>query len=136
MICTAYRKLFGTWNEEEKRDKLGTINVWQRKQVYTEFWWCKLRERDNLENLDVDGRGILICILKFEWIGLLWRSASTCYHGDEIWGRFWLAEELAGSQGLWPSVSYSVRSKQEILAFRLFSLGNTFNLFIAVSVTT
>jgi len=28
------------------------------------FLWGKLRERDHLEDLGVDGRSILICILK------------------------------------------------------------------------
>jgi hypothetical protein len=42
------------------------------------------------------------------WTGLLWRSVSCCFHGDEIWQRVWLAEELIASQRLWPSVCYSL----------------------------
>jgi hypothetical protein len=30
-----------------------------RGEVYTGFWWGNLRERDHLEDLDVDGRIIL-----------------------------------------------------------------------------
>jgi len=29
------------------------------REVYTAFWWGKLRERDHLEGSDVDGRIIL-----------------------------------------------------------------------------
>jgi hypothetical protein len=30
-----------------------------KEEVYTAFWWGKLRERDHLEGSDVDGRIIL-----------------------------------------------------------------------------
>jgi hypothetical protein len=30
------------------------------------FWWGKLRKRKHLQDLGVDERSILICILKFE----------------------------------------------------------------------
>jgi len=42
-------------------------------EVYTGFWWGKLRERDNLEDPGVDGRIILRLIFKKwdveEWTG-------------------------------------------------------------------
>jgi hypothetical protein len=33
-------------------------------EVYTGFWWRDPRERDHLEDLDVDGRIILKCMFK------------------------------------------------------------------------
>jgi len=37
-------------------------------EVDTGFWWEDLRERDHLEDLDVDGRMILKCTFK-KWDG-------------------------------------------------------------------
>ena len=52
--------------------------------MHTEFWWRNLRIRDNLEDRDVDGRIIVVCILEkwdggMNWIGLVqdrdrWRA--------------------------------------------------------------
>jgi hypothetical protein len=36
--------------------------------VYTEFWWGNLRERDHMDDPDVEGRIILRCIFK-KWVG-------------------------------------------------------------------
>ena len=33
--------------------------MWERGEVYTGFWWGNLRERNYLEDPDVDGRIIL-----------------------------------------------------------------------------
>jgi len=33
--------------------------MWESGEVHTGFWWGKLRERDHLEYLGVDGRIIL-----------------------------------------------------------------------------
>jgi hypothetical protein len=33
--------------------------VWGRRAVHTEFWWGNLRERDNLEDLNLIG-GIIL----------------------------------------------------------------------------
>jgi len=50
-------------------------------KVHTGFGWGNLRERDNLENLDVDGRIILKCIFKKwgvrAWTGLIWFRIRT-----------------------------------------------------------
>jgi len=35
-----------------------------RGEVYTGFWWGNLRERDNLEDLGIDGRIILRWIFR------------------------------------------------------------------------
>jgi hypothetical protein len=40
--------------------------VWGRGEVYTGFWWGKLRERDHLEDAGVDDRKILRWIFR-EW---------------------------------------------------------------------
>jgi hypothetical protein len=37
-------------------------DIWGRGEVLTEFWWGNLWERDNLEDLDIDGR------ILFKWI--------------------------------------------------------------------
>ena len=36
-------------------------HVWGGIEVYTGFWWGNMRERDNLEDPDVDWRIILRC---------------------------------------------------------------------------
>jgi hypothetical protein len=39
-----------------------------RGEVYPGFWWGNLRERDHLEDPDIDGRIILISIfMKWVW---------------------------------------------------------------------
>jgi hypothetical protein len=37
-------------------------HVWEIRAVHTGFWWGDMRERDNLEDLGIDGRII------FKWI--------------------------------------------------------------------
>jgi len=34
-------------------------HVWETGEVYTGFWWGELRERDNLQELGVDGTIII-----------------------------------------------------------------------------
>jgi hypothetical protein len=46
-------------------------HVWETGEVYTAFWWGDLRERENLEDLGLDGRKILKVILN-EWDGEAW----------------------------------------------------------------
>jgi hypothetical protein len=43
-------------------------HIWGSREVHTGFWQGKLRERDNLENLSVDGRIILKWIFQ-KWDG-------------------------------------------------------------------
>jgi len=43
-------------------------HVWGTGEMHIGFWWEDLRESDNLEDLDVDGRRILKWIFK-EWDG-------------------------------------------------------------------
>jgi len=50
-------------------------------EVYTDFWWGNLRERDHLEDPDVDERIILRWILmKWDvgiWTGTSWLRIGT-----------------------------------------------------------
>jgi hypothetical protein len=52
IICTAQKTLFG-WSNREWNWVGGHV------ELYKEFWWGNLRERDHLEDLGVDGRIIL-----------------------------------------------------------------------------
>jgi hypothetical protein len=49
--------------------------------VYTGFWWGNLRERDHLENPDVDGRIIIRWIFRKLgvelWTGSIWLRIGT-----------------------------------------------------------
>jgi hypothetical protein len=40
-----------------------------RGEVYAEFWWRNLWERDHLKDSDVDGKIILIWIFVKRWVG-------------------------------------------------------------------
>jgi uncharacterized protein (UPF0128 family) len=46
-------------------------HVQERGELYTEFWLGNLRERDNLEDVHVDGEIILKLIFK-KWDGEAW----------------------------------------------------------------
>jgi hypothetical protein len=46
--------------------------VWGRGMVHRGFWWKNLRERNNLEDLGVNGRIILKCIFKKWDAGMDW----------------------------------------------------------------
>ena len=37
----------------------GNVALWGRGEAYTGYWWRNLRERDHLEDPDVDGRKII-----------------------------------------------------------------------------
>jgi hypothetical protein len=42
--------------------------MWERRDVYTRFWWENLRGRDHLEDQGIDGRIILRWIFR-KWEG-------------------------------------------------------------------
>ena len=52
-----------------------------REEAYTGFWWRNLRERDHLEDPDIDGRIILRWISRKKdvgaWIGSSWHRIGT-----------------------------------------------------------
>ena len=50
-------------------------HVWGRGEACTGFWWGNLRERDHLEDPDVDGRIILRWIFR-NWAVGAWNGSS------------------------------------------------------------
>jgi hypothetical protein len=64
--------------------------------VYTGFWWGNLRERDHLEDPEIDGRIILRCSFRkrdvIAWTGSSWVRIGTGECGNEpsgsvkMWG--------------------------------------------------
>jgi hypothetical protein len=46
-----------------------------REEVQKGFWWGNLRERDHLEDPDVDGRIILRWIFR-KWVVRAWNGSS------------------------------------------------------------
>jgi len=36
----------------------------ERREIHSGFWWGNLKERDHLEDLDIDGRIILTLVIK------------------------------------------------------------------------
>ena len=58
-------------------------HVLETGEVHTGFWWDNLRERDHLEDLDVDGR------LIFKWMFRKWNG--------EVWtGFLWIRIRTGG----------------------------------------
>jgi hypothetical protein len=55
--------------------------VWGRGEVRKGIWWVNLGEKDHLEDLGVDGRVMLECILKKSgrnvWTGLIFVRKGT-----------------------------------------------------------
>jgi hypothetical protein len=45
-------------------NEMETSHVWERREVHKRFWWEKLIERNNVEDLDVVRWIILKCIRK------------------------------------------------------------------------
>jgi len=56
MIFTSHHILFGllTSNQGEQ-DEWGMCHVWGRRNMHTGFWLVNLKERDNVEDLGMDG---------------------------------------------------------------------------------
>jgi hypothetical protein len=58
----------------------GTCSTYGGEEVHTGVWWGNLRERDHLEEPDVDGNIILRCIFSSwdgAWTGLIWLRIGT-----------------------------------------------------------
>jgi len=57
------------------------VQVWRTGEAYTGFWWGNLRERDQLEDLDIDGKIILKWVLRKwivgAWTRLIWTMRET-----------------------------------------------------------
>jgi hypothetical protein len=65
MICGP-QQIVGNQN---KKNEIGVArSTYGEKQVHSGFWWGNLRETDNSEDLDVDGKIIFKWILN-EWDG-------------------------------------------------------------------
>ena len=65
--------------------------MWDVTEVCTRFWWGNLRERDHWGDRDVDGRIILIRILR-KWEGVVgtgWSWLRTGTGGGRLWVRWW-----------------------------------------------
>jgi len=66
---------------KKKMGWTGHVTCMGRKEVYTGFWWGKLRERESLENPGVDR----LLLLKWNfrkwdwcvWNGLMWPRIGT-----------------------------------------------------------
>jgi len=59
-----------------------------RREMYTEFWWGKLKGRYRLKNLGITGRIILKCTIKtwegVDWINLAQNSRNgSLFVGDK-----------------------------------------------------
>ena len=61
MIVTSHHFSF---DEIDKDEMGGHVATCERGEVCTMFWWGYLKERGHLQELSVDGRIILRCVLK------------------------------------------------------------------------
>jgi len=60
-------------------------HIWERGEAYTGFWWGNLREREQMEDPDVDGRIILRWIL--QEVGWGWARTGLIRLGIGTGGR-------------------------------------------------
>jgi hypothetical protein len=67
----------------EKNEMGGACGTYEG-EAYTGFWWVHLKERDHLEDSDVDGRIILTCILR-KWDVGAWTGSSWLRIGTDGW---------------------------------------------------
>jgi hypothetical protein len=68
MVCTL-RQLFFEWSNQEELDGWGMWHACGRGEMHTGICWGNLRERDHLEDLNLNGR-----ILK--WIFKKWNGEA------------------------------------------------------------
>lgn len=59
ILCSSPKMIDGGW--QEVRD---ICHAWKRREMLTEFWSRNKNERARLENMDVNGRIMLECILQ------------------------------------------------------------------------
>jgi hypothetical protein len=60
MILTSHYYL----HDHIKKNGMGGLHMWRRWNMLMGFWLWKLRGRDQLEDLDIDGTVILKWVLK------------------------------------------------------------------------
>jgi hypothetical protein len=65
------------WSRPDEGDRPGLWHVWRRWNVHVGYWWGNMKEREHVEDLDMDGRTVLKCILnkrlgvrELDWSGL------------------------------------------------------------------
>jgi hypothetical protein len=58
-------------------------HVWERGERHARFWWRNLKKSDHLEDLSIDWKLTLKCILKKyakrAWNGLMWIGYSQVF---------------------------------------------------------
>jgi hypothetical protein len=99
------------------------------------FWWGDLRERDNLEELNVNQRITLTCIFKRwdgkAWTELVWPMIETC--GGLLWMRWWTIGFLKTQEISW--VAEDVLDSQEGLCWRSYRSSSCHLLFFLICLS-
>jgi hypothetical protein len=57
----------------------GACGIWGRNEMHTGFWWVNLKERDNFQDLGVDGS----MILKWVMNKILWESVDWSHLAED-----------------------------------------------------